>query len=80
MTRRDTLGYYFILFQALESKSYGKGPFGFFFHFHSDSLNMKDTKLTFNGLVKPNTKRPSFGNEPLLSQVREMYENGIVFR
>ena len=41
---------------------------------------MNDSELTFNGLVKLNTQRPSFGNEPLLSQVREIYENGLVFK
>ena len=46
--------------------------------FCSDSLNMNDTKFTFNGLVKLNTEKPSFGNEPLLSQVCEIYENGII--
>ena len=47
--------------------------------FHSDSLNMNNTELNFNGLVKLNTERPLFGVEPLLSQVREIYGNGIVF-
>ena len=41
---------------------------------------MNDTELTFNGLVKPNTERPYFGNEPLLSQFREIYENGLISR
>ena len=75
---KSSPGYHFILFWALETKSYKKGPFGFFFHFHSDSVNMNDTKLTFNGLVELNTERPSFGDEPLLSQVREIYENGLI--
>ena len=35
----------------------------------SDSLNMNYIEFTFIGLVKSNTKRPFFGNEPLLSQV-----------
>ena len=57
-----------------------KGPFWVFFCLHSDSLNMNDIKLTFNVLIKLNTGRPSFGSKPLLSKVREIYENGIVFR
>ena len=59
---------------------YEKGPYGVFFRGRSDSLNMNDTKLTFIGLVKSNIERPSFGNEPLLSQVRKTYEFGLVFR
>ena len=39
---------------------------------------MNDIELTFNGLIKLNTERPSFGNKPLLSQVHEIYENGII--
>ena len=39
---------------------------------------MNDTKLNFNGIVTLNTERPSFGNEPLLSQVHKTYENGII--
>ena len=35
--------------------------------FGSDSLNMNDTELTFNVLVKLNTESSSFGNELLLS-------------
>ena len=58
---------------------YEKGPCGVFFCGRSDSLNMNDTKLTFIGLVKLNIERPSFGNEPLLSQVRKTYEFGLVF-
>ena len=57
---------------------YQKGPYGVFLCGHSDSLNMNDTKLTFIGLVKLNIERPSFGNEPLLSQVRKTYEFGLV--
>ena len=49
---KNSLRYDFILFQALETKSYEKGPFGVFFHIHSDSLNMNDTKFYFSGLVK----------------------------
>ena len=55
-----------------------KDHLGVFFRFHSDSLNMNDTELTFNGIVKLNNEGPSFGNEPLLSQVRETYENGLI--
>ena len=76
---KSSLRYYFIFFRALGTKSYEKGPFGVFFHFRLDSLNMNGTKLTFNGLVKLNTQRPSFGNEPLLSQVREIYDTGLIF-
>ena len=68
-----------MLFWALGTKSYEKGPFGVFFRGHSDSLNMNDTKLTFIGLVQLNIDRPSFGNEPLLSQVHKTYEFGLVF-
>ena len=60
--------------------NYEKGPFGVFFRIHSDSLNMNDTELTFIGLIKLNTKIPSFGNKPLISQVRKTYENGLAFR
>ena len=72
-------GHYFILFRALETKSYEKWPFGVFFHSHSDFLNMNDTDFSFIGLVKLNIERPIFGNEPLLSQVRKTYEFGLVF-
>ena len=41
---------------------------------------MNDTKLDFNGLIKLNTERPSFGNEPLLSHVHKTYENGLIFQ
>ena len=40
---------------------------------------MNDTEFSFIGLVKLNIERPSFGNEPLLSQVRKTYEFGLVF-
>ena len=76
--QKSSLGYYVILFWALETKSYEKGPFGFFLCLRLDSLNMNDTELTFNGLIKLNTERPSFGNESLLSQVHETYENGLI--
>ena len=46
----------------------------------SDSLNMNYTEFSFIGLVKINIERPSFGNEPLLSQVRKTYEFGLVQR
>ena len=39
---------------------------------------MNDGELTFNGLVKLNTERPSFWSEPLVSQVHEIYENGLI--
>ena len=52
-----------------------KDLFGDLLHFHSDSRNMNDTELNFNGIVKLNTERPPFGNETLLSQVCETYEN-----
>ena len=71
-----TVGYHFFSSGEL---FYKKGPYGVFFHGLSDSLNMNDTELTFIGLVKLNIKRPSFGNESLLSQVRKTYEFGIVF-
>ena len=58
---------------------YEKGPCGVFFCGCSDSLKMNDTELTFIGLVKSNIERPSFGNKSLLSQVRKMYVNGLVF-
>ena len=45
----------------------------------SDSLNMNYTEFSFIGLVKINIEIPFFGNEPLLSQVRKTYENGLVF-
>ena len=61
---KSSLGNYFILFWALGTKSYEKGHFGVFFCFHSGSLNMNDTELNFNGLIKLNTDRPYFGNEP----------------
>ena len=41
---------------------------------------MNEAELTCNGLVKPNTERPSFENEPLLSQVHETYEIGLILR
>ena len=40
---------------------------------------MNDIEFAFIGLVKLNTGRPFLGNEPFLSQVRKMYENGLVF-
>ena len=58
---------------------YEKGPYGFFFHGCSDSLNVNDTEFNFNELVKLNIERPFFGNEPLLSQIRKIYEFGLVF-
>ena len=58
---------------------YEKGPCGVFFLGRLDSLNMNDTELTFIGIVKLNIERPSFGNEPLLSQVRKTYESRLVF-
>ena len=59
---------------------YEKGPYGVFFHGHSDSLNINDAELTLIGLVKLNIDRPSFGNKPLLSQVRKTYEFRLIFR
>ena len=76
---KSTLRYYFTPFRALGTKSYKKGPFGVFFCGRSDSLNMKGTEFYFIGLVKLNIQRPIFGNEPLLSQVRKIYEFRIVF-
>ena len=76
---KSSLGYYFILFEALETKPYEKGPFGVFFCLRSDSLNMNDTEFSFIGLVKLNIERPLLGNGPLLSQVHEIYEIGLVF-
>ena len=59
---------------------YEKGPCGVFFHGRLNSINMNDTKLTFIGLIKLNIERLSFGNEPLVSQVRKTYEFGLVFK
>ena len=42
------------------------------------SVTMTDPKFTFNGLVKLNTGRPSFGNETLLSHIRKTCENGLI--
>ena len=70
------VGYHFF---GLGELFYEKGPCGVFFHGCSDSLNMNNTELTFIGLVKSKIERPSFGNEPLLSQVRKTYEFGLVF-
>ena len=72
-----TVGYHFFGSGEL---FYEKGPYGVFFHGRSDSLNMNDAKFSFIGLVKSNIERPSFGNEPLLSQVRKTYDFGLVFR
>ena len=71
------VGYHFF---SSDELFYEKGPYGVFFHGRSDSLNMNDTEFVFIGLVKLNTERPFFGNEPLLSQVRKTYEFGLVFR
>ena len=60
---KSSLGYYFILFWALETKSNEKGPFGVFVRLFSNSLNVNDTELTFIGLVKLNTERPFFGEQ-----------------
>ena len=57
---------------------YEKGPYGVFFRGRSDSLNMNDTEFSFIGIVKLNIERPSFGNEPLLSQVHKTYKFGLV--
>ena len=40
---------------------------------------MNFTEFSFVGLVKLNIETPFLGNEPFLSQVRKMYENGLVF-
>ena len=61
---KSYLGYYFILLQALETKSYKKIPFGVFFHLHSKSLNMNNTEFDFIGLVKINSERPIQGTNP----------------
>ena len=66
---KSSLRYNFILFWALGTKSYEKGPFGVFFYGRLDSLNMNDTDFSLIGLIKLNIERPIFGNEPLLSQV-----------
>ena len=63
-TSKSSLGNYFILFQALRTKSYEKRPFGVFFHFRLDSLNMNDTEFSFIGIVKLNTERPVQGTNP----------------
>ena len=76
---KSSLRYDFILFWALETKSYEKGPFGVFFHGPSDSLNMNETEFSFLGLVKINIEGPIFENKPLLSQVCKTYEFGLVF-
>ena len=70
------VGYHFF---GSDDLFYEKEPCGVFLCGHSDSLNMNDTELTFIGVVKLNIERPSFGNEPLLSEVRKTYEFGLVF-
>ena len=62
------VGYHFF---GSDELFYEKGPCGVFFRGRSDSPNMNDTELTFSRLIKSNIDRPSFGNEPLLSQVRK---------
>ena len=74
---KSSLRYYFILFWASETKLYEKGHTRVF-PFHSNSLNMNNIEFTFNGLVKLNTERPTFGNEPLISQVQKTCENGLI--
>ena len=59
-----SLRYYLILFRALGTKSYEKGPFGVFSCVRSDSLNMNDTKFSFIGLVKLNIERSVLGTKP----------------
>ena len=71
------VGYHFF---GLGELFYEKGPYVVFFRGCSDSLNMNDTDLTFIGLIKLNIERPSFGNEPLLSQVHKTYDSRLVFR
>ena len=80
MTGRVLLGIILYFFGPWRPNCTKHDPFGGFFHFFLDSLNMNDAKLTFNGLIKLNTERPSFGNEPLLSQVHKTHENGLLFR
>ena len=46
----------------------------------SDSLNMNYTQFYFIELVKLDIDGPSFGNEPILSQVRKTYEFGLIRR
>ena len=70
------VGYHFF---GSDELFYEKGPCGVFFRGRSDSLNMNDTELNFIGIVKLNIERPSFGNKPLLSQVRKTYETRLVF-
>ena len=41
-----------------------KDPSRVFFHNHSDSLNMNDTKFSFSGLVKLNIERPVLETNP----------------
>ena len=67
------------LFFGLDRLFYKKGPFGVFFCLRLDSLNMNNDEFDFTGIVKLNTERPFFEIEPLLSQVREIYGNGLVF-
>ena len=76
---KSSLRYYFILFWALGTKLYEKGPFGVFFRGRSDSLNMNYTDFSFIRLIKLNIGRPFFGNEAILSQVRKTYEFVLVF-
>ena len=45
----------------------------------SNSLNMNYTEFSFIRLVKLNIGIPFFGNKPLISQVREIYGNGLIF-
>ena len=40
---------------------------------------MNDTELNFIVILQLNSERPSFGKEPLLSQVRKTYKFGLVF-
>ena len=80
MTGRVLLGIILYFFGPSGPNHTKKDPLEYSSIFCSNSLNMNDTELTFNGLVKLNTERPFFWNKPLLSQVRKTYGNGLVFR
>ena len=44
-----------------------------------DSLNMNYIEFSFIVLIKLNIERSFFGNEPPISQIREIYGNGLIF-
>ena len=60
---KSSLGYYFTLFRALDTKSYEKNPLDFSSVF-VQILKMNDTEFAFIGLIKLNTERPIQGTNP----------------